>query len=391
MLINSQNLIVSNTIKIALLFAIIISYGCGAGFIRNKEAREDAAELEAALSAQSNIHHQLVAVTETQPVTAVKHSDDAADDPAIWYNSKSPSKSKIIGSNKTAGIHIYDLKGTELQFVPCGRINNVDVRQDVDLGIGPVSIVVGSNRTGNTITIFQLDDEGLIIEKTRSDLRLGKRFKPYGFCLYHGLDNVLYLFVNAKTGDIDQYKISQSKNGDFVGQKVRSLQLDTQVEGMVADDDNQLLFVGEEQNAIFQFGAEPNGNAKPRKIGGSSAAQNPKIRYDIEGLALLSSQYLVASIQGSFSYAIFDIPNDQYLTSFKIVDGNIDGVEETDGIEILTAPLGKKFPNGVLVVQDGYNEDKEGNPENQNFKLIDLSGLYKILDLENKELDTAME
>ena len=99
----------------------------------------------------------------------------------------------------------------------------------------------------------------------------------------------------------------------------------------------------------------------------------------------------MASIQGSFSYAIFDIPNDQYLTSFKIVDGNIDGVEETDGIEILTAPLGKKFPNGVLVVQDGYNQDKDGNPENQNFKLIDLSDLYKILDLENKELDTAME
>src|SRR4249920_1247621 len=62
------------------------------------------------------------AVVETQPVVS---TGDAADDPAIWVNPVDPSLSTIIGTNKQAGLAVYDLSGKELQFVNAGQINNV--------------------------------------------------------------------------------------------------------------------------------------------------------------------------------------------------------------------------------------------------------------------------
>lgn len=369
-----------NLYKSLLLLTIITIYGCGSAFIRNKEARDDAAKMQSALQSQSQILQSIYASAETEPVDAIKVSDDAADDPAIWYNQSQPSKSIIYGSNKTAGIHTYDLSGKELQFVPCGRINNIDVRQTVDFGHGPVDVIVGSNRTGNSLTIFQIDTEGLIIENSRSDLKLGKRFEPYGFCLYVGKSNKLYAFVNAKSGQIDQYYIGQMSNGDFSGQKVRTLKLGTQVEGMVADDQNGILYVGEEENAIFKFGAEPTDSVEEFMLAESNIA-NGKIEYDIEGLALLTSKYLVASIQGNFSYAIFDLEQDKYLTSFKIKSDIVDGVEETDGIDINILPMGKAFPQGILVVQDGFNSKANNELEAQNFKIVDLAEVFKLLEI----------
>lgn len=99
---------------------------------------------------------------------------------------------------------------------------------------------------------------------------------------------------------------------------------------------------------------------------------------DIEGLALLPPHYLVASSQGNFSYAIFDLKKQQYLTSFIIRPGAVDGAEETDGIEIISQNLGFKFPQGVLVVQDGYNTDRD-KLRNQNFKVVDLKNVISLI------------
>ena len=91
-------------------------------------------------------------------------------------------------------------------------------------------------------------------------------------------------------------------------------------------------------------------------------------------------EYLMASIQGNFSYAIFKTgKEDQYLTSFIITDGNVDGVEETDGFELITSPLNDRFEEGMLVVQDGFN--MEGDlMQNQNFKYVSFSKIRKFID-----------
>ncbi|MBR9998006.1 MAG: phytase [Cyclobacteriaceae bacterium] len=107
------------------------------------------------------------------------------------------------------------------------------------------------------------------------------------------------------------------------------------------------------------------------------------MEYDIEGLAIHYGEggegFLLASIQGNFSYALFDRHGEnRYLGSFIINGKNPpDNAEETDGLEICSLPLGMDFPTGILVVQDGFNYD---NAEliSQNFKYIDLQNVIEL-------------
>jgi 3-phytase len=140
--------------------------------------------------------------------------------------------------------------------------------------------------------------------------------------------------------------------------------------------------VGLEGEGIFSLNADPEGDKALVFLPGSSA-ENENIVYDIEGLALFSYQendYLIASIQGNFSYALFNLAEGgRYLTSFIISDGFIDGVEETDGLEITTRPLNKQFPRGILVVQDGFNTNGT-IALSQNFKYVSTDKILGLLD-----------
>jgi 3-phytase len=75
----------------------------------------------------------------------------------------------------------------------------------------------------------------------------------------------------------------------------------------------------------------------------------------------------VASNQGEDSYTVYRRGRRaEYVTTFRIAAGPAaDGVEDTDGIEATTRPLGPDFPTGLLVAQDGDDGDS-----NQNFKLV---------------------
>src|SRR5688572_12833120 len=66
------------------------------------------------------------ATAETPPVGA--DSKDAADDPEIWVDPKNPARGVIIGTDKKAGLYVYDLSGKQLQYLPGGMPNNVDLR-----------------------------------------------------------------------------------------------------------------------------------------------------------------------------------------------------------------------------------------------------------------------
>ena len=116
----------------------------------------------------------------------------------------------------------------------------------------------------------------------------------------------------------------------------------------------------------------------------NSSEENPNFKYDIEGLAIYATDsvngYLIASSQGNYSYAVFERQGDnRYIGSFRIVGGQIDGVEETDGIDVSNVPLGADYPAGIFVVQDGYNYENE-KLVSQNYKYISwekIEALFK--------------
>jgi len=241
-----------------------------------------------------------------------------------------------------------------------------------------VDILAGSHRDRNSIVIFIIGDDGKLDNTSDFEIVLDN-YEPYGFCLFKDKNNKLHALVNNKKGQITQVSIDFDENSKLVSSIVNEFKLKTQVEGMVADDENALLYVGEEQTGIFSYDLSNDNKIKqsPILINGSKDS-NENIRYDVEGLALLGSKYLIASSQGNFSYAIFDVNSNKYLTSFKIIRDLYDRVEETDGIEICTKSFGDRFPEGILVVQDGFNFDGDIKHA-QNFKIVDIRDVYGYL------------
>lgn len=304
--------------------------------------------------------------------------DDAADDPAIWYNHKDPSKSLILGSDKKKGLDVFTLNGKRLHNYPVGRINNVDVRQGMPWDSITIDIAGGSNRTHNGMNFWRINGDNLSL----SSIGILPTQLPdvYGFCMYHSPNTgSFYAFVNSKTGKIEQWKLSNS--GDSIrGNLVRTLQLKGQVEGMVADDSLATLFVGVEQEGVYRFGADENDNPEGKLLAATTVA-NKNLLHDLEGLALYygpgDQGYLLLSSQGNNSYAVFERSGDNvYIGSFEVVDGICDGSQETDGIDVFSWPLGDTYPSGLFICQDGFNYEGDVKVA-QNFKMVHWADIAK--------------
>lgn len=353
--------------------------------VARQEAREDSLELVAAFERQAQIPLSAIPAFETEAVKA-EESLDAADDPAIWVNPEHPEKSILIGSNKQGGIHLYGMDGAELAYFPVGNINNVDVLPEFLLGDETVILVGGSNRSDQSMDLFRLEPERQeLIDISADPMKVdtAEMDDVYGFCFYQDTENQRsYAFMTAKNGRVQQFELTATEGSKVSARKVRDILFDSQVEGMVADLLYHVLYVGEEDAGVWKVSARPEDEGEKILLS-ESTDENPAISFDVEGLTLYTKGeggYLIASSQGNFSYAVFDrLPPHSYLTSFTLQSGNqVDGVEETDGIEAISAPLGEQYPMGVFITQDGFNHDGD-SLRAQNFKVVDWREIEGLL------------
>jgi 3-phytase len=303
-------------------------------------------------------------------------SDDAADDPAIWYNQGEPSSSLIVATDKRAGIHVYDLSGNAVSFTPSPRLNNVDLRGGVMVNGHPSVLVAASDRRDTAkaaIAFFTLDPASRkLLPLTNLPVGSGE---AYGMCLWkRKTDGTLFAFLVLKDGRIDQVELNFS-NGVTTGKVVRSMKLNTQSEGCIVDDRTGLLYVAEEDVGIWRFDARPNASIAATALGRVDGKQ---LIADVEGLAIApsgkSGGYLLASSQGDSAYTLYKLRDGRYLGRFRIAEGVVDGVQETDGLELALGDFGPRYPAGLLVVQDGGN-----NPEAQNFKYLSWADVLNTL------------
>ena len=96
---------------------------------------------------------------------------------------------------------------------------------------------------------------------------------------------------------------------------------------------------------------------------------------DVEGLSIWDGGdgvgYLIASAQAADRYVIYDLAAPHAPRAIIHVgpslDGTIDGVTHTDGLDVSSTPL-PGYPQGILVVQDDGNPVSE---QDQNFKIVD--------------------
>lgn len=315
------------------------------------------------------------AITETTPVPSL---DDAADDPVVWVNESDVTQSRIVGTDKQSGLIVYDLEGKQLQHLADGLPNNVDLRANISIPGFDGALVVTSDRADNTLGLYSMSAEGL----TRLGSIASPVEEPYGACMGH-LFGLPTGFVTYKTGEVIAYRI-ESIASEVNASVVKVAQFETQLEGCTVDDERGVLYVGEENRGFWALEL----TEVDQRLSGSDPVlldgleQDSGLVADVEGLDLYigadGERYLVVSSQGNDSFAVYAVEGDGFEVDFvkrfrvSAQTSGIDGAQETDGIAVSSANLGSRYPEGILVVQDGFNAP-QGSA--QNFKYVDWRSL----------------
>ena len=300
---------------------------------------------------------EVTPIEETEPVNS---NNDAADDIAIWVNEQNNENSIVIGTDKQYGIYSYDLNGNLIYSNKLGRINNVDIFQKFNFDGQIFPLVVGSNRSDNTIFLGRLFPNGLIKEVIQNDVK--SRIKEvYGITTFDS-EKEKYIILSGKDGTVEQWEINVDMD-DINVNLIRTIKFNSIVEGLVTDLIYRKIYIAEENVGLWEINVDPEADLDKKLI---LSIDEKYFKSDFEGVTLYEKDdgegYIIVSIQGSNSFGIIDRKTKKMLSVFRIISNkNIDEVSDTDGID-LAKLSSNKFPKGLFVAQDGYNEN-----QNQNF------------------------
>ncbi len=317
-------------------------------------------------------------VHATVETAAVASAQDAADDPAIWRNAADPAASLIVATDKQAGLYVYGLDGKTRSMLSAGRVNNVDLRDNVRIG-GQTGVLVGaSDRTDLTqgkIALFRLDTATATLKPLAAlPVAAGE---AYGFCFWRrAADKALFAFLIMKDGAVVQARLDL-KGAAPTAKVVRTVKLGAQSEGCVADDRTGMVYVAEEDVGVWSLPADPASKAAPHAL---AKVDNVHLFADAEGLALAPQGkrggHLIVSSQGDSAYTAYRLTDGAYAGRFRIAAGTLGATSETDGIEVALGDFGPAFPQGLMIAQDGDNA-----PQAQNFKLVPWGQIRDALGL----------
>lgn len=305
----------------------------------------------------------------------------------------------VIATRKDAGLTVFDLQGRTLQDINPGdvRYNNVDVVYGFALGKRKVDLAIASDRKNDHLAIFEIQPISRKLKDITSKT-IPLIFTPegktsdgkntaYGLAAYQTTTGAYRVFVSQRK----HHRVTElelTTDGQTVGSKtVRFIDLpeqkvdDPQVEGMVVDSENGVLYMGQEKVGIWKLNLKDQ-DATPELIH-KVKPSGQHLEADVEGLTLYDAGngtgYLLASSQGDNTFAVFDRQgSNAYLGSFKVSGGTLDSSEECDGAMVSSLNFGPLFPEGLLVVQDGHVKGEEGKT---NFKLVSWPDIAKALNL----------
>jgi 3-phytase len=339
------------------------------------EARSDSARMLVGAGTPVPVAAETVAVATRRA--------DAADDPEIWVDSGDPSRAVIFGTDKQAGLYIYGLDGSVRGFLPEGRLNNVDLRDDFPTPEGQRVLVAASDRGRMGAALYLMDPATLEVKPwgvVPLDLT-----EPYGLCMGRRGEAFLVI-VNGTHGQVRQVRVSAGPDGAIVAQEERRFGLSSQTEGCAVDDARGHLYIGEEAKGIWRYNVAASGQAAGSLI---AAAPSEMLKPDVEGLTLLhetDTSWLIASSQGDSAFAVWRVDGAEpiYRGRFSAVAANgVDAVTGTDGVAALGGRVGS-YPEGLVVMQDDVDTDGEAastTRSRQNFKLVDWREVKRALGL----------
>jgi 3-phytase len=296
-------------------------------------------------------------------IITVKTLNDT-DDPAIWVHPTDPSKSIVFGTDKetNGAIYAFDLEGNILEDK---TIRNIKRPNNVDVGYGfrmndtlTTDIVVFTEREKQQIRLFSvpemipLDNGGFSVFEDAENI---ESKLPMGIALYKSpKEGLFYAIVSRKNGPkkgyLYQYILTLKggriqtklvrKFGDFSGKK--------EIEAIAVDAEMGFIYYSDEGHGIRKYYAEPSkGNEEISCFGRDYFLE------DMEGIAIAKlknqSGYLIVSDQQRGQFNLFDRKTNAFIKAVNLT------TTATDGCEVVTVPLNKKFKSGLFVAM---NEEK---------------------------------
>jgi len=289
-----------------------------------------------------------------------------SDDPAIWINRANPAKSLIVGTDKgdtTGGLYVFNLDGTidrAKTRTPMLRTNNVDIISGFMLGGKSVDLAVTTERGGMRLRVFRLPDMTAIDGGGIPVFDGDKERGPMGVALYRrAKDGAVFAIVGGKSGPAQgylwQYRMRDNGDGTVRGEKVRAFGAYSgkkEIESIVVDQQLGYVYYSDETVGIRKYYADPDRAGAAREL---AFFATTGFVSDHEGLAVYATSattgYLVASDQQGHRIQIFPREGTAGKPHAHPVLAVIPvSAIETDGLEVTAAPLGPRFPQGILVM-----------------------------------------
>ena len=325
---------------------------------------------------------EVAAALETTPVPT---PGDAADDPAIWVDPRDPSRSVIFGTDKEHGLGLYDLSGEELQFLERYEPNNVDLRVWPIADDRELVVVATSAYKLSRVLLYRFDPETRRLDPEPM-LGVETRVEPDGVCMVLDRQTGDLSFVVTgrhrefgRQGWVDQW-VLRYESGRLSAEPARFFEVGGTLEACAADDELGRLYVADEDFALWRYDASHT--AGTDRVLVDRVGLRGRLRYNCEGIAIYAGRdgdgYVVVSSQGSNDFTVYERAGDgRYVGRFSIgAAAGVDEVTHCDGVEVTSASLGARFPEGLLVVQDDRNPGA-----NQNFKLVSWQAVRDALGL----------
>ncbi|WP_374227479.1 phytase [Streptomyces sp. AC627_RSS907] len=323
-----------------------------------------------------------------------------------------------------------------------GRFNNVDLVHGMKLSTGRADLAVTSDRGNDRLRVYRVDpakpDRPLtdVTDPAAAPIfsadqdEINEERTAYGLATWTDkASGRSYALVSQRERTrLALLELTATDSGHVGYRQVRTLDLPAsfrlpngtdwspcgepgelpQVEGMVVDPANGTLYAGQEDVGVWRLRADLTGTPrlidKVREYGVPATYDEPsdecvagedpgyggtRLTADVEGLTLLQEAdgdgYLLASSQGDNTFVAYDREigdRNEYEGGFRVTaaSGGPDGSEECDGAAVLNQPLGSRYPNGLLVVQDGHDAPGDGDRSATNFKFVDLGKVMDTLD-----------
>lgn len=325
------------------------------------------------VAAQDGGAVEVMAVAETTPAR-----EDGATSPVIWIHPTDTSLSVVVGSDDNGGVGVYDLTGAELQYLEAGEMGGMDLRYNFPFNGEGVTLIAGAVKDRPRVLFFTVNPETRELSQI-GELEVG--IPVGGLCLYHSaISGDFFAIPNSDDGDVEQWQISDDGSGAISGELVRSFGVGSETEGCAVDDEMGRFYIGEQEVAIWNYSAEPDGGTDRTVVDTVGAGGN--ITEEVEGLAMIfgsdGAGYIIASNEKESNFLVYERQGEnRFVGKFAVIDGEmVDGIEEAPALGVTNYPLGEAFPQGLFVAADDSN-----GSENTNFKLVSWGTVAEALGL----------